>query len=138
MAVTLEKYWQNCFAIGLKIDPDIAPDFNAAPPGQKHWVLGRSAKTHFIASLENEEKGSFAGSVVEANTFVAAEAIYNKKHRLATDEEILRELARREQMRQQIITQDNAQRNPGTTVVVTPEALRAALAAAGLTPKKEN
>jgi hypothetical protein len=135
--MTIQRYWEIILAKCAELDPDTVPAANAAPPGQKHWTFRRSSKVIWLRSLDNEEKNSFAGSVVEANPLVAAEAIYNKTHDRAPDEDVQRELARREQMRQGIIAQDNAQRNPGTTIVVTAEALRAALAGAGLTPKKE-
>lgn len=134
--MTVQRYWEIILQKCADLDPGSVPAANAAPPGQKHWVYRRSATVHWIISEDNEERGSVAGAVVEANTLVTAEALYGKTHRLATSEEIQREIARREQMRREILAVDNAQRNQGMTVQVSVESLRAAIAAAGLAPKE--
>lgn len=134
--MTIERYWEIILGKCAELDPDSAAAVAAAPPGQKHWVYRRSSKAIWLTSERNEEKGSHAGSTVLVNPFVAAECIYNHTHRLATDAEIQDELERQACLKEQIIAQDNAQRSPGVTLQVSPEALRAAIASAGLAPKE--
>lgn len=49
-----------------------------------------------LCSIDNEEKGTKAGAIVECERKLGAQRIVEKTHRLATAEEIAKELARSE------------------------------------------
>jgi hypothetical protein len=92
----LKKYYSSVQKIAAKLDPETASAIITDPDGSlpsKHYRM--SQKAVWLMSVENDEKGSVAGSVIEANPWVAAERLYDKTHELASEAQIEGEVQRR-------------------------------------------
>jgi hypothetical protein len=100
--MTTKEYWKSIRAIAGKFDPE-AMDLDKREEDLEERVhLRRSTKQCWLMSLENQEKGSFGGMVIEARPYLAAERIFAQTHREATPAEIAAEQDRRLKMKAQI------------------------------------
>ena len=133
----LQKYMRERARDAAKLDPGTAAILTADPSLSPMREYRASSKVVWLISVRNEEKDSYAGQVVEANPWLSSELIFAGTHRLSTDEEIKGEQLRRERKREELLSEDRARQSKGTTIQVSPEALRAAIAEIGLKPAKE-
>jgi hypothetical protein len=128
----IQEYYRRRAKDAAKLDPETAAILAADHTLPPMYTYRASTKVIWIISVDNEDRGSFAGQVVEVNPWLASELCFAGTHRLATDEEIKGEQARREQKQREILAEDRARRSQSTVVQVSPDALRAAIAGLGI------
>ena len=91
----VKHYWREIRQIAARFDPEaLDKDRNEEDPAERVH-LRRSEKPVWLISVENREKGSVAGMVVEMKPYAAAERIFAATHRLANEQEIKTEISRR-------------------------------------------
>ena len=129
--MTTQEYWRKIRAIAAGFDPEAAQKDREEEDPAERVNLRRSQKATWVTSVENPEKGSVAGQTLEMLPYGAAERIFAQTHRLATEEEIRREVARREEEKQKILKAEaDRKQTVNTTVSIDPQQLAEAVVAA--------
>lgn len=84
----------------------------------RYWVLVRTKREelaergqfHFLVSIDDPQKNTTGGTIIEAETAIAAECLVRGTHRLATDDEVAAYRAEEERRRQEILEAERRRR----------------------------